>query len=593
MGFFFRFIKNIRSVIVCASLNTEEVVMLQPMSFQHRLMLVIIITVLLPSVLINVLTFTIIKYQMQKDASIWLTEIVDNSGTAMQNYIQLVNGLTKNPEYDITLMNIFDEHRSNKEQIYGYTFEELAQINGWLSMLAEMDKNMVSVKFVDEMGNRFQLGNNPIEEQRDWIEQTKKLNGGSFVWPPIKTVDGITVFSVSRTVINPKTFHSIATIQLNFQFDFLKTDNEIFSHSGDFLILNEENTVIFDLHDKFLGKVVSWDDHEQFQAVFNSEITGWKLVGVIPKTVLYNKIDQVQKWVLIINLIFIALTLALVYWFSYQLTQPLRRLSSIMLSSSKRNFNIPTIKFKRNDEIGLISTSFNQMIRRIHDLIGEVTETEQKRKRAEIQALQSQINPHFLYNTLNVITMQAELDENYKISDMSSLLGKLLRYSIGRLEEWVEVGQESEYIWTYIRVMQYRFPFIKFDIKLDENVRSWLVLSLILQPIVENAVIHGIVPKTGDGLISIRLIEKKMEVGESRLVIQIEDSGVGMSKEAVDELNKYLIGSQKMMVSRKYGIGIKNVYDRITLSYDRDFTFIMQSEEGIGTSFYIELPRRF
>ncbi|SDW80399.1 sensor histidine kinase [Paenibacillus sp. CF384] len=562
----------------------------KPLSFQHRLMLVILLTVLLPSVLINFLTFSTIKTQMQKDAITWLKGITNNSGRTMDSYIQLVTGITKNPEYDSTLMSIFERHRFNIHGLYGYPYDERVQINGWLSMLREMDDNIYAVNFVDINGNRFHLGKDYVEANKDWIDRTREYNGGSLVWPPVKSADGETVFSVTRTIINPNTFHVTATIQLAFQLNFLtQEDNENFLQEGDLLILDQTDRVIFDLNGKRTGDQMDWNNQEQqFHVSYDSELTGWKLVGMVPEHLLFQKVDQLRKWILLANIVFILLTMVIVYLLSYRLTRPLWNLSKIMQRASKTNFIIDTISFKRKDEIGMISNSFNLMVRRIHDLIDTVTDTERRRKKSEIEALQSQINPHFLYNTLSAITMQAELDENYKISDMSSLLGKLLRYSIGSQEEWVEVKQECDYIRTYIRIMQFRFPLIQFNLQIDEIVNNWLVIRLLIQPIVENAIIHGIVPKGKEGLVNIHVGEKLTDAGDSRLFISVKDSGVGMDQQTVDAT---------MMKLREYedqsgGIGLQNVYNRIALSYEGDFEFSLESEEGIGTSFYIEIPRR-
>lgn len=553
-------------------------------------MLVILLTVLLPSVLLNFLTFSTIKTQMQEDAITWLKGITENSGRTMDSYIQLVKGITKNPEYDSTLMNIFEKHRFNTNGLYGYSFEEQVQINGWLSMLREMDNNIYAVNFVDLNGNRFHLGKDYVDINKEWINKTREYNGGSLVWPPEKLGNGETVFSVTRTIINPNSFHMTATIQLVFQLNFLtQTDNKNFLQHGDLLVLDRKDQVIFDLSGKWTGEKMNWDSQDQnFHVSYNSNLTGWRLVGTLPEDVLFQKVDYLRKWILLANIVFILLTMAIVYLLSYRITRPLWNLSRVMQQASKTNFIIDTISFKRRDEIGMITGSFNQMVRRIHNLIDTVTETERRRKRSEIEALQSQINPHFLYNTLSSITMQAELDENYKISDMSALLGKLLRYSIGSQEEWVEVRQECDYIRTYIRIMQYRFPLIQFDLHIDESVNHWLMIRLLIQPIVENAIIHGIVPKGKEGQVSIHVGVKEVEDGESRLFISVKDSGVGMDQHAVDETMERL----KEYEAQPGGIGLQNVYNRIALSYEGDFQFVMQSKLGIGTWFYIEIPGR-
>jgi two-component system sensor histidine kinase YesM len=564
----------------------------KPMPFQVRLMLVIMITVLLPSVFVNWLSFSVLKKQMLTDATSWLTGLTENSGEAMETYIQLVNGISKNPEYDVTLMNIFENHRLNTEGMYGYSYEDISQINGWLSMLVGMNKSIASVNFIDENGNRFHLGKEVTEPNNDWMKITDNLKGASAIFPPIKTQEGLTLFSVSRKIINPSTFNNIATMQIYFQLDFLAQEkNQVILQHGDFMILDQNQTIIYNQNGNLNGNPMPKDNREQVKAAFASDLTGWTLVAVVPKNVLFNKIDQIQKWLYTINFIFILITMLVIFWFSFQLTNPLRKLSRLMVKASKRNFDIEAIPIKRQDEIGFITESFNQMITRIHLLIYEVKEKEQKSKRSDIAALQSQINPHFLYNTLNTIAMQAEMDGNYKVMDMASQLGRLLRYSIGGMQEWVEISQECDHLWTYFRVMQYRYPSIEFELALDERVKNTLVIRLILQPLVENAIIHGISAKGTGGIVKVRIQETNKAPGRDGLLIEVEDSGVGMNKDQVETLNKYLKETQSGE-KPKHGIGLKNVYDRILLTYEDNFRFDVLSEEGHGTTIRIWLLRR-
>jgi sensor histidine kinase YesM len=139
--------------------------------------------------------------------------------------------------------------------------------------------------------------------------------------------------------------------------------------------------------------------------------------------------------------------------------------------------------------------------------------------------------------------------------------------------------------------MQFRYPLIEFELQLDEKVKDWLVIRLILQPLVENAILHGIVPKGTNGIVKVAIIDSSGPTGDDRLIILVEDTGVGMNQETMAALKSYLKGS---IVDNKsnYGIGLKNVYDRISLSYEERFVFDMMSEEGIGSRIRIELPRR-
>jgi len=189
---------------------------------------------------------------------------------------------------------------------------------------------------------------------------------------------------------------------------------------------------------------------------------------------------------------------------------------------------------------------------------------------------------------LSVIAMQAEIDGNYNISGMASQLGKLLRYAIGQEKEWVDVKRESEHIELYMQIMRYRYPRIKLELEVDEQVMKWRMIKLLLQPIVENAILHGIVPNRQEGTVRIWITAKTRET----LCIVIEDSGKGMDDVEITALRNALSGIEMQETTTREGIGIRNVYERIRLAYgDGPIRFDVESEMYQGTRFILELPR--
>jgi len=560
-------------------------------SFPNRLIIIFILTYLLPTLVINLVTFSYIKKEMQADASSWLSGITQNTGEAMDTYIQLLNGITKNPVYDYTLNNILENHLDNREGILGYTYEEAAQIHGWLSMMLATDrKNIVSVEMFDRNGNQFRLGETVPYSDSDWMEKTEAAKGAAYLLPPTIGEDGRPLFAVSRLLYNPQTFHEISIVRLFYRLDFaLETGNELLSRDGNLFLVNEQDQVIFEVLQQCLHQ--PWSecaDAQKLQSHFKSDITNWTLIMAMPQEQLFLKIKQIQRTFLYIHLLFFVIAIMIVIMVSYRISSPLKRLSRIMHNAPKYQFHIDIPETARTDEIGIITTSFRNMIGHIHTLIDEILSIEERRKKSEIASLQAQINPHFLYNTLSAIVMQAEIDGNYNISTMASKLGKLLRYSIGREKEWVNVQKECEYLRLYIEVMKYRYPGLKLDMQIEDQVMEWRIIKLLLQPIVENSIIHGIVPGGQEG--SIRIVMKSvMEMGGNMLFIQIHDNGIGMDPEQLKSLRASTIGSEGQ---EKDSMGIRNVYERILLTYTKGgISFDIESQANHGTTFTIKLPK--
>jgi len=560
-------------------------------SFPNRLIIIFLLTCLAPTLVINLITFNYIKKEMQADASSWLSGITQNTGETMDSYIQILNGITKNPVYDYTLNNILEDHLDNREGILGYSFEETAQINGWLSMLLATDRNsIVSVEMYDRNGNRFQLGESIKYNDTDWMSKTEAAKGATYLLPPMIGEDGRPLFAVSRLLYNPQTFHEISMVRLFYRLDFaLETGKELLSRDGNLFLMNEQEQVIFDVLQQCTNK--PWSEcanADYFQSEFKSDTTNWTLITAMPQKQLFHKISQIQRFFLLINLLFFLMAFIIVIMASYRISSPLKRLSRMMLTAPKYQFHIDVPATTRTDEIGIITTSFKNMIGHIHDLIKEIVSIEEGRKKSEIASLQAQINPHFLYNTLSAIVMQAEIDENYNISTMAAKLGKLFRYSIDREKEWVNVEKECEYIKLYIDVMKYRYPRLTLELQIEEQVKEWRIIKLLLQPIVENSILHGIVPNGQEGIIRIE-IKGTVEMGGDMLFIRIHDNGIGMNPEHLKKLKAMMIGIEGQ---DKESMGIRNVYERILLTYTKGgISFDIESEVGHGTAFNIKLPR--
>ncbi|MGL5259369.1 MAG: sensor histidine kinase [Lachnospiraceae bacterium] len=238
------------------------------------------------------------------------------------------------------------------------------------------------------------------------------------------------------------------------------------------------------------------------------------------------------------------------------------------------------------DEMGVFAKQINIMLDTIQQLMKDSIEREVLMKNSEIKALQNQINAHFIYNVLESIKMMAEIDEKYEISDAVTSLGKLLRYGMKWSVKNVSVGQEIEYIKDYLTLINLRFDY---EIHLSVNVSPTLlhleIPKITLQPIVENAIYHGIEELAQDASIYI-----KAYVKEQDCFIEITDSGKGMSEQQVTELENKIKGEIETSGGAGNGIGLKNVQDRIQISFGEKYGIHVQSKKDCFTKVIVRLP---
>lgn len=243
-----------------------------------------------------------------------------------------------------------------------------------------------------------------------------------------------------------------------------------------------------------------------------------------------------------------------------------------------------------NDEISQLYEYLNTMIHEIQKLLAQIyqekihaEQLKTSQKDAELKMLASQIKPHFLYNTLETIRMKARINRQYEIEEIVKMLGKILRRSIETGEKEVSVDSELEFVEYYLKIQQYRFgERIKYEISMEDGLGDKRVLSLILQPFVENAIIHGLEGIQRNGLISIGV--KKS--GADEMSITIEDNGRGMDGETLSRLRSRMEG-------RRFEgdhIGICNANRRIKLKYGEEYGVLLESTEGAGTTARIRLP---
>ncbi len=265
---------------------------------------------------------------------------------------------------------------------------------------------------------------------------------------------------------------------------------------------------------------------------------------------------------------------------SRTITQPMEQLISTMESVESGNLSPQTEEYY--GEMAILSQKFNHMVRRIEAMFTEAKEQEREKHKMEMLALQSQINPHFLYNTLNSIRWLSELQGADKITQMLDELVKLLRFAAEDTGEFITVGREVEFIISYIRILNFRY-FERFSFVLDiqEEAKQFMIPRFIIQPLVENSVLHGF--DSNDICATVR-IDVHLEGKE--LLLCVTDDGKGLSPEKIEEI----LSTERKSERSLNKIGVYNVNQRIKLTYGKEHAIKIDSMEGCYTKVTIRIP---
>ena len=312
--------------------------------------------------------------------------------------------------------------------------------------------------------------------------------------------------------------------------------------------------------------------------------TGWKLVGVIKGTGISLNTIKTRLFIVFVIFLIIFIVVLINSYISFRVTDPIRELEKSVKKLEEGNLDAD-IYMGGSYEIQHLGKSVQDMKYRIKGLMQDiVTEHEEKRK-SEFDSLQAQINPHFLYNTLDIIVWQIENEKQSEAVHTVTALARFFRLSLGKGKNIVTVKAEIEHVKNYLMIQHMRFK-NKFDYEFDieEDVLELSSLKLMLQPLVENAIYHGMEFMDGDGLIKIKAWREADE-----LYLSVTDNGLGMTEEKVAMV---LAGKSNSGNGRGSGIGVKNVNERIKLYFGEDYGLKIDSEPDVGTTIIIHLPAK-
>lgn len=282
------------------------------------------------------------------------------------------------------------------------------------------------------------------------------------------------------------------------------------------------------------------------------------------------------------------------YWFSLSITRPVQQLTEAASELSKGRFD-KEITVKTNDEIAFLAKTFDHMRTNINNLFQQTkekakleNELQQNKillQESHFRSLQSQINPHFLFNTLNTLSKKAYLEGSEEISDLLVSVADLLRYNLKQIDRSVTLREELMIVNQYMEIQKARFTDrLQLQLDIDESCIDVAIPALTLQPIIENAVIHAVEPNVDGGVISIRVIDMNEYVR-----ILIKDDGNGMSEEKITQI---LMERQVQTEGHSTGIGFSNVVKRLRLFYEREDVISIESTIGSGTAVLLKIPKQ-
>ncbi len=528
-------------------------------------------------------------------------KIISHNSTNMDNLLNNINLAVGNLCRDGKLVEVLNSDCNGSFELYSGREAIERQFRQYFIQLMDFTDYNFAFFFIDDafpvteaffpvslntaVSTRHGVFKADNQKKESWYLKTIELNGAFHCF--YLEGDNQRLY-ISRLVRNPYiniySMEKMGVMLMGFdvrefekQFDAAKLTD----HAQVYL-LDEDKRVIFSNNASLRGKGVEEDglisyvnDHirtenhvleyedQHYVTAISRLKWGLRLISVIPYTDILAELNVVTKMIIIITVIAVFIGIGLTVIFSFSITRPIKKLAGVMNAVRNESSIRTNIDYPSHDEVGILYKSFNKMMRRIDGLVADVYESGVKQKSAELKALQAQINPHFIYNTLDSVNWMALLNNQNNIVRMVSSLASILKYSIKDPDHFVLLKEELDHVRNYVNIqaMRYEDCFeVVYDIQPSEmNLK---LPKFLLQPLVENAVVHGVANIKLKGRIVISCM-----INGSQAVIRVEDNGAGAD---VHELNAYLEG-KKTSVKDSDGFGIKNVHQRIKMSYGEGY----------------------
>lgn len=335
-------------------------------------------------------------------------------------------------------------------------------------------------------------------------------------------------------------------------------------------ILNDNNG-----HNYVLYKT----DVDQIAIYSTIQSNGWKIIKTLSTSYLYQEINQIQTYLILGGIIYVGVILLFMLIFSIRYTEPMMKMMAVIKKVEQGDLTVRT-EIQSRDELGQLGISLNNMIAEMQVLIDKLVQEEHEKKEVELEALHAQINPHFLYNTLNTIKWMAKIQGNTSVSKSITALIKLLRISTNLGRDMITLREELDYVENYIIIQKLRFnQTVNLTRSIEEECLDLSVPKLILQPIVENSIIYGLQDERQEINILITGFIK-----DGQLIIEIHDDGPGIEDEVLK--NIFSDSTDKNKFSK---VGINNVNHRIRLYCGNEYGLSIKTELGVGTVVQVRL----
>lgn len=577
------------------------------LSLKVKSILIFSIVVLLPTISLGILILQETNKVLQQQAFDYTERILDTIEDNLNATIQDVEDIS-------TYMIFSDDFRKymkNPPIVNGKaTQQELEESIKGFNLFHLLSKNYInSITLTGINGNELNMGEPINAKEGHWERVANEKAGGiswSYAYPIYSYWSGqanvISMFRVINDINNINRKIGFVKIRLNEETLFQLINSGVPKELGSTFLLDKEEKVVLHDNPKLFGKkypdtrllkrvpkelkktsfLYSFKGKRYLVATRVIERSGWTLVTMIDEGVILKDLRGIGYWIIVFVVLSMILGVIAVAGFYYTIIRPVLNLTDKTRQVEHGDFSV-FVKVRSNDEIGRLEYRFNRMVETIQQLINTKYKLEIQQRDSELKALQNQINPHFLYNTLDMIRWTARMEQAMETSRLIELLSKMFRISLSKGKIWIPLKQEISYVESYLELQKKRMgKKLSYQLNSGEGVQDVLVIKQILQPLVENSIVHGF-----KGMKETGHIEMDSYLEDHDCVIDIKDNGVGIDAERFNRLLR------EGTADEQTGFALFNVNDRLVTAFGINYGLTFIGHEGPGTWVQVRLPQIF
>lgn len=514
------------------------------------------------------------------------TETYQEAKDIVQTFDTYRNTYQYDSVKNIQMVNLYGKGISERKGIFQLDYNPLK--NPYFSYLSEHPEEVLTITSDDH-------------------SILNKLDG--FTYP------NETIISIIAPIKQRVTHEIIGFIIIDLDDHLIKQYYNQFSigHTGFFYVNDESGLPIFWPPDRkndipvnnikaenlsaMRGSFTEYINNEAHFIVYaTSHMTGWTIVGIAPLKEIISSANEIRILILASVALSTIFAITIYILFTQRIIRPLQVLK-IKMRKAADGYLETKLTVMGNDEIADLSASFNTMLENIKQLLEKNKREQEHAKKAELRTLQSQINPHFLYNTLDSIIWMAESGKNDNVVKLVSAMSKFFRISLNKGKDWVSIKTELDHAKSYLTIQQMRYyDILSYEFQIEEEIQGYPILAMTLQPLIENAIYHGIKSKRGMGKIVIRGHYEN----DNYIIISILDNGIGIQADRLSEIQMNLLTYQKsttdeldqQLQENNGGFGLFNVHQRLRLYFGEPCGVLIESEYGVGSCISVRIPRK-